>query len=81
MSKLEKEVKELKELANEIYFVIYWKKQIEKIYQKKFSDKNLVQLIKRFKINPKKNKKNSGKIQKILETEIEVQSLEETNRL
>lgn len=81
MSKLEKEVKELKELTNEIYFVIYWKKQIEKIYQKKFSDKNLVQLIKRFKINNKKNKKNSGKIQKILETEIEVQSLEETNRL
>ena len=32
MSKLEKEVKELKELKNEIYFVIYWKKQIEKIY-------------------------------------------------
>ena len=32
MSNLEKEVKELKELTNEIYFVIYWKKQIEKIY-------------------------------------------------
>ena len=29
MSKLEKEVKELKELTNEIYFVIYWKKQID----------------------------------------------------
>ena len=32
MSKLEKEVKELKELTSEIYFVIYWKKQRETIY-------------------------------------------------